>query len=169
MQQKDITGFNGQYVIFSDGRVWSNPQTLPGKNGTYRNVKGRFLRQHIQNSGYYIVHLYLGGKMLNLLTHRLVAEAFCIKQAEYDVVNHIDNNKLNNDSENLEWTDTKGNIDHGVKQGRYYWKKSKEEIDNILEVLENWEGKQYECAEHLGISTAALSRIKNARTYIFYS
>ena len=50
MQQKDITGFNGQYVIFSDGRVWSNPQTLPGKNGTYRNVKGRFLRQHIQNS-----------------------------------------------------------------------------------------------------------------------
>jgi hypothetical protein len=162
---KEIPGYNGQYVVYSDGRIWSNPQTT--SDGRY--LKGRFLKQHIQNSGYYMVQLYRNGNSTNYLVSRLVAEAFCNKPEGCEVVNHIDNNRLNNDYTNLEWTTTSGNINHGVKQGRYYYKKSKEEIDNIILTLEEWEGTQYECAKYLGISTAALSRIKNERTYIFYS
>lgn len=84
--------------------------------GKVRNKDtGNVLKPWIINSGYKQV----GIPKQSGLVHRLVAEAFILnKDTSKNVVNHIDNNKLNNTVDNLEWVDQKGNIAHSTKQGR---------------------------------------------------
>ncbi len=68
-------------------------------------------------NGYYVVHLT--GKKNNKKkfkshrVHRLLAHIFIPKKnTNYDVVNHIDENKLNYYLNNLEWTTRLLNIQH---------------------------------------------------------
>ena len=49
--------------------------------------------------------------------HRLVAFAFCSNPNKYNHVNHIDGNKSNNNSENLEWVTCSQNHKHAFKIG----------------------------------------------------
>ena len=49
--------------------------------------------------------------------HRVVAMAFVIMIYGKLVVNHKDNNKLNNRAENLEWTTQKENVNHAIANG----------------------------------------------------
>jgi len=48
----------------------------------------------------------------NFKVHRLVAMTFIDNPNKYNIVNHIDENKLNNNVENLEWCNHKQNITH---------------------------------------------------------
>lgn len=61
------------------------------------------------------------------LTHRLIAIAFIPNPNNYEYINHIDGNKLNNSVDNLEWCTMQHNIKHaydtGLKTG--YWKNKK--------------------------------------------
>lgn len=59
----------------------------------------------------------------HVLVHRLVAEAFCKTESSDNVVNHIDNCRSNNYWENLEFTTTKGNVNHAVSQDRMNYQK----------------------------------------------
>lgn len=53
------------------------------------------------------------GKRAKLYVHSLVAKAFCEKPRGYKTeVNHIDRDKKNNDSRNLEWITHKENAHH---------------------------------------------------------
>lgn len=63
-------------------------------------------------TGYYSVNLYQDGQPVVKLVHRLVAEAWCPNKNNYEVVDHIDTNKLNNCAENLRWVTTKENINN---------------------------------------------------------
>lgn len=61
----------------------------------------------IMSKGY--KQVCLNGK--SYLIHRLVAQAFCEKiNPSYNIVNHKDENKLNNKADNLEWCDNKYNL-----------------------------------------------------------
>ena len=59
--------------------------------------------------------------------HRIIASTFIenLEPEIYNVVNHIDGNKLNNSAANLEWTTIKGNNIHNHKCGfiKYYTRK----------------------------------------------
>ena len=80
------------------GRVWSKKRQI-------------YLKTQKNNSGYFQVCLYaINGKSKKELVHRLVAGAFCSGYQDNLVVNHIDGNRLNNRSSNLEWCTTKENI-----------------------------------------------------------
>ena len=46
--------------------------------------------------------------------HRLVASTFLENQHNYPIINHIDENKLNNNVDNLEWCDYTKNSTHSV-------------------------------------------------------
>ena len=78
----------------------------------------RFLKP-VLNYRYMIVLLYKNGKRKKYYLHRLVAEAFCIKKANCNTVNHIDLNKQNNHYTNLEWVCIKDNILHYMKSDKY--------------------------------------------------
>ena len=84
------------YEISSHGRVRNN------NTGRIKNLQ-------INNHGYGQVGLYKNGKETTLRIHRLVCETFNENENNYNVVDHIDRNKLNNFFENLRWTTNEGN------------------------------------------------------------
>ena len=93
--------------ISNDGRVW-------GKR--YNKI----LKPQKDRYGYLYVNLYKKGKLKSVKIHRLVAAHFIAfvpeegkTLADYQV-NHIDENKENNCSSNLNYTNCIGNINYGT-------------------------------------------------------
>lgn len=97
---KDIKGFEGVYQISNLGNV----KSLPRKAGT-TYLREKILKPRKHTGGYSIVSLGRGYKYKNYFIHRLVAEAFLPNPLGLLEVNHIDENKTNNNVENLEWCD----------------------------------------------------------------
>lgn len=100
---KDIPEYEGLYQVSSIGRVRSYDRKVY-QSGYCRVIKGRYIAQHISN-GYKRVGLTnKDGVHEKIRVHVLVAIAFCgHKRNGFEkVVNHIDNNPLNNNYENLE-------------------------------------------------------------------
>lgn len=81
--------------------------------GRIRN-KGKILKQ--QNlRGYKKVRLMNGTKKITFTVHRLVAINFVPNPNGYTEINHIDENKANNISTNLEWCTRKYNVNYGKR------------------------------------------------------
>ena len=103
---KDIKGYEGKYQISSLGRV---------KSLKYNNTKeSKLLHQSLINN-YYSVCLWKQRKGKQYRIHRLVAEAFIPNPLHLPEVNHIDENKLNNNVDNLEWCSSKYNCNYGAR------------------------------------------------------
>ena len=119
---KDIIDYEGLYQVSNLGRVKS-----------LHHNKEKILKNRLGANGYYSVALNKNGKIKYLGVHRLVAIAFVDGYKEELVVNHIDENPLNNIYTNLEWTSHKENVIYskhkwtGEKNGNYnkYGKDSK--------------------------------------------
>lgn len=117
---KSIVGNREIYAISNFGNV----KTLDREGARGLIVKGHALTQHKNSSGYYRVNMNLYGKQQSFLVHRLVALYFVENKNGYEFVNHIDGNKLNNRSDNLEWCTRSENEVHAWKIGL----KNKEKI-----------------------------------------
>ena len=82
------------------------------KKGIIMNKNNIILRQYIK-SGYYMIALYNDdGKRKEFRVHKIIGYKFIENPKKYDIINHIDENKLNNDIKNLEWCNHKQNIIH---------------------------------------------------------
>ena len=72
--------------------------------GNVRNNKtGRILKPGIDGRGYYKVNLCSDGKQYTKRIHKLVAEAFILNPYNKNCVDHIDNDRLNNNVSNLRY------------------------------------------------------------------
>lgn len=111
---KDIDGYHGFYQVSNLGRV----KRMEQKDKGGHLYKERLVKCGDGGRGYLRVHLSKDGVARWHLVHRLVAKAFVLQTDNCNVVNHIDNNPSNNRFDNLEWTDSKGNMQHAAKQGR---------------------------------------------------
>ena len=87
---KDIKGYEGEYKISNRGNVQSCKRNIVMKPSLTRK------------NGYLSIGLCQDGKKKYFLVHRLVAEAFIPNPDNLPQVNHIDENKTNNDVSNLE-------------------------------------------------------------------
>lgn len=103
---KPVVGYEGLYEVSSDGRVKS----------LFRYKKE--LKPNITRNGYATVELFKDKSSKRLLIHRLVAMAFIPNPDNLPQVNHIDENKLNNDVSNLEWITAKENMNFGTRNKR---------------------------------------------------
>ena len=82
-------------------------------DGEVTNSKGQVLKGTITNNGYKIVSLsYKNKKHKRFGVHRLVAETYIPNPDNLPEVNHINENKLDNRVENLEWCTTLDNLKH---------------------------------------------------------
>lgn len=108
---KDIQGFEGCYQISNFGRVKSLTRSSSGKRPIDQIIK-----QGYDKDGYNIITLHNaknGVKRKTFRVHRLVANAFLLNPVCLPEINHIDENKTNNNVNNLEWCTTKYNLTYG--------------------------------------------------------
>ena len=113
---KDIQGYEGAYQVSTKGRVRSLTRKVPTYNG-FRTTKGKILKPLKSNSGYFRVDLKSHQKDNYVCIHRLVALAFIPNPFNYPVINHIDNDKTNNNVNNLEWCTQSHNIKEAYRVG----------------------------------------------------
>lgn len=142
LEWRPVVGFEGKYEVSNHGDIRSR------KTGHYRILKSRINKL----TGYRFIILGYDGKSSTKTIHRIVAEAFVPNPCGLNVVNHIDENKLNNDASNLEWCD----IAHNNRHSSYKRRKSvlAYEPDGVLIAKFN----SIETASRfLGVTKAAVS------------
>jgi len=95
-----------QYRISRDGRIWSmkyEKLLKPTLNGKYKQIR-------LYNDD---------GDRPGVKVQRLIKLTYDpIDNPKEKVVNHIDENPLNNDEENLEWTTQKKNVEHSAYKNK---------------------------------------------------
>ena len=128
---RDVKGYEGLYEVSNLGNVKSL--------NYHRQNKEKLLKQHIRGQ-YKFVVLYKNKIRQPINVHILVAKAFCDGYKEDYVVNHIDEDKLNNKANNLEWVTRKGNSLHSSYKwsGKNNYKARKVrcvETDEIFDTL----------------------------------
>ena len=118
---KDISGYEGIYQVSNLGNIRSCERKVYFKKGnpltSYMTVPEKIISKHISNTGYYRVGLRKDGKRKFLSVHRIVTSAFIDNPENKPHVNHIDGNRLNNHSDNLEWVTCQENIIHARDTG----------------------------------------------------
>jgi len=108
---KDIPGFEGLYQASTLGKIRSLDKYVNYKNKGLALKKGIILNPKISNKGYYEVTLMKNLKRYYKRVHKLIALTFIENPNNYTIINHINENKLDNRIENLEWCTCKYNIE----------------------------------------------------------
>ena len=143
---------DSDYLIYENGKLFSKK--------TNKWLKGK-----IDNVGYLTYALAIGdkrnektGKKLSKMcyAHRLVAEYFLDNPGNLPIVNHKDENKLNNHYSNLEWVTEKQNTQYSIKQRER--KKPKYFIKNL-------DGELWKIIpDYPNYSVSNFARIRNNKT-----
>lgn len=109
----DIIGFEGKYIATSMGRILALPN-LKSRNNKNKTL---VLSQNVWGEYYKVTLTDYEGKRFPKLVNRLVCTAFHENPEQKAEVNHLDGNKLNNWSNNLEWNTHPENVMHALNTG----------------------------------------------------
>lgn len=107
---KDIPGYEGKYEVSNLGNVRSLNYNHTGEI--------KLLKQGTNKKGYKLVNLCKNGKQKCYLIHRLVAMTFIPNPNNLPIINHKDENKVNNNVNNLEWCTYEYNNNYGTRNER---------------------------------------------------
>lgn len=97
--------------IFNDYFVSDNGDVI-----SYKEGGRRILKPSTNPNGYRIVNLRIDGKTKGFSVHSLVAKAFVEKLNDKTQVNHINGDKSDNRSINLEWVTPSENVKHSFNK-----------------------------------------------------
>lgn len=115
---KGYEDFAGLYEVSNMGRVRSLDRWVRCKGNKKRLAKGKVLTPRVGIQGYAYVILSGNQHRKTAKSHRLVALAFLPNPDNLPVVNHKDENKLNNKVSNLEWCTVAYNMRYGTRTKR---------------------------------------------------
>lgn len=158
---KDVSNYVGIYQVSNFGNVRS-----------IRQNQSQQIKPFITNSGYKVVRLY-NNNMKRYLVHRLVAQEFIDNPQNLPIVNHKDENKLNNCVDNLEWCTYSYNSNYGHGKGNMIKNKSKKvlqfSLDGkfIAEFPSALEAERKLGISHSDISKCCRGKCKQYRGYIW--
>lgn len=133
--------------------------------GKVRNIKsGIMLKPKLNKNGYLRHCLSENNKQKFLYLHRIIATAFIDNPEKKPCVNHIDENKTNNDLSNLEWCSVRENNIHGTRIKRAAEKRSKKVIqldlnDNVLNIFES----MTQAEQETGVDASSISKCCNGK------
>ena len=137
--------------------------------GKVRNMKtGRILKPSLNHNGYLRLWLYENNKRKHLFFYLFIATTFIDNPEGKPCVNHIDENKLNNDLNNLEWCTVRENNVHGTRTKRIAEKRFKKVIqldlnNNVLSEFESMKQAERETGVLVcNISSCCSGRSKSA-------
>lgn len=136
-----------EYLISNDGIIFSTKSN-------------KILKQRLLN-GYLIVKLYKDNKIYSKTVSRLVAETFIPNPNKYPIVNHINEDRLDNRVENLEWCTQKHNVKHSNKNdgsSRYHTNKVNKYHKDTKEFIETFDSIQ-SAAESIGLSRHSITKV----------
>ena len=116
-----VQGFEGYYEVSNFGNVRSVDHNVMYKDGRIYKYKGQKIKPTPDKKGYLQVGFNRNGVKTTHRIHSLVAETFIpIPPSEDPLeVNHIDGEKSNNNSENLEWVTSSENTRKGYEIGLF--------------------------------------------------
>lgn len=115
---KEIPFAHGKYSCDKFGNIRSNARRVHRPAGNDYNIESKILKWWINNQGYAIVSLRINGRTEDWLVHRLIAITWLPNPNNYPIINHKDNNPLNNRLSNLEWCTYSYNTLYAERQGR---------------------------------------------------
>jgi hypothetical protein len=162
---KQIPGFE-DYSVSTWGRV---RRETPGIN-TYA---GKILKPGKARNYLYVI-IYSSGKTKRFTIHRLVAENFLPNPDDKPQVDHIDNNKENNNVVNLKWATALENTGRSWKEGSHEKLKgsgngnSKLTEKQVLEIkvlLEHGILMDKQIAKIYNVGAPRISKIKNGMNW----
>lgn len=146
MRIKQIKGFNGRYFISDDGKVFSKEKEELKEKSLFKS-----------HNGYLRVALWNNGKQKKYFVHRLVATYFVKNSKNYDSVDHIDEDKVNNHYTNLRWTSKSYNC------GRSSAQLNKSQIEYIRKNYKRGNGK--ELANKFNADLSVIVKIAKNKSY----
>jgi len=108
---KNIIGYEGSYIISEFGDVVSLERVVVMKNGVKRPVQRTEMSPTLRKDGYLSLPLGLRNKRKTNYIHILVACAFLghTPDSHNTIIDHKDNDKLNNHKDNLQITNVRHN------------------------------------------------------------
>ena len=163
---KDIEGYEGLYQVSDKGRVKS---LWFGKERILKPVSCR---------GYLQVDLCKNGLKKMCKIHRLVAMTFLPNPNNLPQINHIDEDKTNNNANNLEWCTAKYNHNYGTINQRISEKMTNGKLSKPVlqytldgELIKEWRSTM-DVERNLGynqgyISACCNGKIKSAYRFIW--
>jgi hypothetical protein len=169
-----INDYEGLYEVSNLGKVRSIARKITYSDGRVYNYPSKILS--INFCGKYklpYVHLYKESKRESRLLHRIVAKAFIPNPDNKTDVNHIDGDRKNNASSNLEWATRLENMQHGFKTGlinntginhgnNLY---SEEQIQEVVNMI--FLGyKQSEISNKTGVKIGTIQAIRQGKQWI---
>ena len=166
---------NPNYMVSNFGRVKSLDRYVRCKNNSIALKKGRMLKMQTDKDGYLWICLH-GIKRKKFQVHRLVAEAFISNPNNYPQVNHKNEIKDDNRVDNLEWCDTKYNINFGTRNERVGQKLRNNlkrslpivQIDIKTNILVSEFPSVMEASRQTGFNEVAIRRCCKGRTKTSY-
>lgn len=118
MKRLPVKGYEGLYEVSEAGEVYSLERTVLGKDGVTYPFKAKHKSKHVNvQTGYLQVNLWKNGKGRMHDNHRLAAIAHIPNPENKPEVNHLDGDKLNPATYNLEWSTSSENSQHAVDTG----------------------------------------------------
>lgn len=138
-----VKGYEGYYSVDNFGNVYSEDRiivvTVNGKQQE-KHIKGKRMIPQVGATGYESVMLSKNGRYKMARVHRLVAEAFIPNPNNLPIINHKDENRINNSVDNLEWCDNSYNVRYNgaskrageKKRGRKWTEEHKNKISDSV-------------------------------------
>lgn len=138
------------YMVSKDGRVWNK------KSGKFKTV-------HQLQNGYLAATLTNETFKNNVLLHRILATTFLPNPDNLPVVQHLDDDKLNNNLDNLKWSTQKENMQTASKNGRMNNTGFRLPEEHKKEIAQRWQQGELrkDIAVQYGISVMTVDRYKN--------
>lgn len=162
---KDIPGFEEYYQVSDLGRVRSKDRIVRHNCGGDKKISGQIMSQLLTPNGRYQVFLYKCGKRKICNVHRLVLLAFVGECPPNMEVRHLNSISTDNRLCNLKYGTHSENVIDTVNLGRNSRQRLTPELAmEIRRRTSNGEAVK-DLAVEYGVSTKAISNIKNRHTY----
>ena len=150
MKTAYVPNYEGIYLMYENGSI-------------YNEKFKRFLKPIKQRHGYLHIMLSKNNIKKQFSMHRLMWLSFNGDIPHKMVINHLDNNKENNNLSNLQLCTYEMNHVHCYSQGRHPTAKNLDK-KTVLDIF-NDKRSRVKIAKSYGLGTTVIQHIKEKRTY----